>query len=70
VNKIQEFVGDFCNRYIVNIQLISFNKEKKKVKRTFKLGKLYLVRRVIQICWLLAGKNKILLQNNGTLPDY
>jgi len=34
---IEKIVCDLSDRYIINIQLISFNKEKKEVKWTFKL---------------------------------
>ena len=37
MNKIKKIVSDLSDRNIINIQLISFNKEKKEVKWTFKL---------------------------------
>jgi len=37
MNKIKKIVCDLSNRNIINIQLISFDKEKKEIKWTFKL---------------------------------
>ena len=42
IDIIQKFFCDLCNRNIVNIQFITFNKKQKQVERAFKLGKLYL----------------------------
>jgi len=81
---IKKIVCDLCNGNIINIQFISFNKEKKEIKRAFKLRKLYLVRRIVQsgkslkVCrrfkklpWSIPSeKMKIPLQNNGTLAYY
>ena len=80
---VQEIVCDLCDRDIIYIQLISFNKEQEQVKRTFELRQLYLVRSIIQyekfkslpkvqrLLWSISPENnKIPLQNNGTLAYY
>jgi hypothetical protein len=44
---IHEIVDDTGDGDIINIQFIPFNKEKQEIKRSFKLGKFYLVRAII-----------------------
>jgi hypothetical protein len=39
----EEIIDDACNGYVINIQLISFNKKQQQVKWPLKLRKLYLL---------------------------
>ena len=43
MDKVEEVINDPGNRNIVNVQFITFNKKKQKIKRPFKLGQFYLV---------------------------
>ena len=43
MDKSQEVINDFGDWNIINIKLVALDKEKKKVKRPFKLGQLNLV---------------------------
>ena len=66
MNEIKEIVGDLCDRYIVNIELISFNKKKQKVKWPFKLVQFYLVSSSVQLSKFLMNIIRSILRATGT----
>lgn len=56
---VKKIIDDPCDRNIVDIQLIPFNKEKQEVKRALELWQSYLVRRILHFFEFVSYKNKV-----------
>jgi hypothetical protein len=65
---MQKILYNAGDGYVVNIQLVPFNKKEQQVEGPFKLGKLYLVCRGIQkrLFTLLQNKHACHWQQCGT----